>query len=208
MLRSSFGFLTLVFFLTNFGFTADPQTKNFVLTINGKPFPINPGETLDLSKSKIELKTISLAQNPLALYADSILSFEHPSDLSVAQTKIEAGIIQLMMANATGTLVILQEYSTMDPSNLNAMMLNELTKKSIQYGYTKSEKAVVKKLKSGAELKGLEAILSYQNEKQYWSVYSIGNKDSGVLIVTHIDESYKATDQQMIDRFWESLKIK
>jgi hypothetical protein len=74
---------------------------------------------------------------------------------------------------------MIQEYSSMDPTSLVTLMLKEVTKESVEYGYKMTQEAVTRKLKSGETLKGLKATLRYKAEESYWEVLAYGKKDAG-----------------------------
>ena len=59
-------------------------------------------------------------------------SFEHPIRLSPSRTDLGGGVFQTMMASPLGTMVMIQEYTAINPSGLIDMMLNELTKEEAQ----------------------------------------------------------------------------
>ena len=112
-----------------------------------------------------------------------------------------------MMVTPLGSGVLVQEYKTMDPSSMVDMMLNELTKEEVDYGYEYTEEKVQKKI-VGATFSGKQAITSYKDEEWVRAVYTLGGKDQGLLVVTFIEKDNYGTEKDMLDRFWKSLKTK
>jgi len=181
---------------------------NYLLLIDGdsvlldleKPerYQSEDGTTL-----KLELK-----QPDVLTYVDDMVSFNYSKDYSVSNTEIEVGIEQCMIVKSTGNGFMLQKYSTMDPSMLAQLMVNELTKESVSYGYEKVEKDVNRKLVSGEEISGIEATLTYKGTTEIYTVYTWGGKDEGIIVVTMLlSEDYKEQDLPLINLFLNSLKL-
>jgi hypothetical protein len=112
-----------------------------------------------------------------------------------------------MTNSAVGTLVLIQEYNTMNPTTLVNLMLQELTKEQINYGYKMHKETYSKALKDGTELGGKRAILKYNDEEEYWTVLAYGRKDRGFLVITKIDKENLDTEKNIIDLMWETLQI-
>ena len=112
-----------------------------------------------------------------------------------------------MTTTALGTLVLIQEYSTMNPKTLVNLMLQELTQEQVSYGYKMQKMTYSKTLKDGTKLDGNKAILKYKNEEEYWCVLAHGIKDSGFLVITKIDKENFDAEKNIIDLMWETLQI-
>jgi hypothetical protein len=182
--------------------------RNYELSVDGKTYDLNLNETIEVKDKSGKTTTVVLRKKPYAEYSDELVSFQHASELSVSSQDLGDGIKQLMSATATGTLIMIQEYSTMDPSMLVPMMLNELTKKSVDYGYSMTQEKVTRTLGSGITLKGLKATLKYRGDESCWEVLSFGKKDAGVLVITQIDKEFIKTDEAIHSHFWDTLKLK
>jgi len=113
-----------------------------------------------------------------------------------------------MSATATGTLMMIQEYSNLDPSGLVSMLMNELTKEAVQYGHEKVEKPLERKLASGKVLKGVQATLTYKGDESYWEVLAYSTKDGGIIVATHIDKEFVDKEKTILERFWRTLDVK
>jgi len=184
------------------------QKKNYELTIDGKKYDIGLNEILKAKTGDGKEVSIVLSKKQFAEYLDRFVSFEHKSELNVSAQDLGDGISQLMMATAMGTVVMVQEYSSLDPSMLVPMLLKEVTKESVQYGHTITQEETVRTLSSGDKLTGLKATLSYQGAESYWEVLALGKKDKGILIVTHVAKEFMAKDGDVINRFWKTLAPK
>jgi len=112
-----------------------------------------------------------------------------------------------MAMTATGTFVMIQEYSTMEPAALVPMMLKELTKEDINYGYKMVKEPITRKTKSGDILKGVKATMTYKSDKSYLEILAYEKRDTGILVMTNIDIDFMANDQDVHTRFWDTLKL-
>lgn len=111
---------------------AGEEYKNYQLTIDGKTYELNLNEEIQVIDKSGKSVTIGLQAKPYTEYSDQFISFHHKSGLSVSSQDLGDGIQQLMSATATGALIIIQEYSSIDPSPLVTMMLKEVTKESVE----------------------------------------------------------------------------
>lgn len=199
--------IVIVLTLTAAAYAAE-KFKNYELMIDGKTYDLNLDEKMEIKDRAGNILTIVLKKKPFNEFSDKFISFQHKSDMSVSSQKLEEGIYQIMSATATGTIIMLQEYADMEPSLLIPMLLNELVKESIEYGYKMTKEEITRKVKSGKILKGLRATLRYKGEESYWEVLAYEKKDTGVIVMTHIDKEFIKTDKELLDRFWATLKFK
>ena len=88
------------------------------------------------------------------------------------------------------------------------MLLGELTKESVEYGFTMTQEKATRKLKSGKMMEGLKAILKYKEEEQYVEVLAYGKKDTGIVIATLIHKQFLETDEAIHSDFWNTLEVK
>lgn len=199
--------LVIVWAFANGAFAGE-EYKNYEITIDGKTYDLNLNEEIQVMDKSGKTVTIVLRKKPYTEYSDQIVSFQHKSELSVSSQDLGVGITQLISATAFGTLIMVQEYSNMEPSMLVPIMLKELTKESVEYGYKMTQEEVTRKLKSGVTLKGLKATLKYKGEESYWEVLAYGKKDIGVLVITQIDKEFIKTDKEVHIHFWNTFKLK
>ncbi len=150
-----------------------------------------------------------LSQKDTLSYEDNLYSFQYPKGFKVSNNKLDAGIEQISILTAEGSGILIQRYETLNPTTLNEMMLKEITKESINYGY-KSIKTTYKKiLKSGQEIEITKAVLRYKDEVNIYEIASLGKKDAGIIIVTiRMDENEDTQGQKLIELMWQSIKAK
>lgn len=181
---------------------------NYQITINGQTSDVALGGEYSFVTPSGERLKYTITKKDIVTFEDDMISFQHKGSLTVSTTKIDEGIEQVLAVTALGTGYIIQEYDGMDPSTLNDLMLQELTKEDISYGYELVKEDYAKVLKGGQTLKGIKATLTYKTEEKYYTITSFGQRDKGVLVITMYDKEYQEKESPVIDLLWESLAIK
>jgi len=92
--------------------------------------------------------------------------------------------------------------------SLNQLMLQEMTRESVQAGAELTQQPTTRKLADGKELTGIRAEVKTRTETAYFEIVGYGLADQGLLFVTRVGSGDVATEQPLIDKFWESLKLK
>jgi hypothetical protein len=183
------------------------DASNYEITINGETYDISLGRDYQITSDSGGTLQFRVDKKAVMTYQDGYISFRHKSDLAISSTDLGNGIRQVMTNTAVGTLVLIQEYSTMNPTAMINLMLQELTKEQRNYGYKMQKENYSKALKDGKKLKGLKATLKYNQEEEYWTVSAYGKKDRGFLVITKIDKEYLGTEKNIINLMWETLQI-
>ncbi|MDO5968198.1 hypothetical protein Q4Q35_00105 [Flavivirga aquimarina] len=199
--------ITLVTLLTGFISFAQSQ-GNYIVIINNDSIQADLKNELQYKTSSGEELTIKIIQPDILTYSDDMISFSYDKSLSVSNSKIDKGIEQCMIMKSTGNGFMVQKYRTINPSSLTQLMLNEIIKESINYGYSKTEKKFKKKLKSGQTIEGIQATLTYKGEKEVYTVATYGRKDEGIIVVTMLLSEDYTNDKGIIELFLETLVIK
>lgn len=185
------------------------ETGNYILIIDTDTIRINLNEKNKMKLSNGNSFLIELTQPNELYYEDNMISFQYTKNLSVSNSIIDSGIEQCAIISANGNGFLIQKYNTFNPSMLTEIMLTELIKESINYGYTVKKEVFEKQLLSGQSIKGITATLTYKGENEIYTVATYGKKDEGILVVTMLlNEDFKEQDQKMIDLFLNSLKLK
>jgi hypothetical protein len=182
--------------------------KAFKLTIGEQTIDIDAGESVEVTLPDGSKATASLQRNDFATYAGGTFSFNHPSAYNVARSDVGDNIVQHLMASALGTLVIVQEYSSLNPSTLTELMMQELTKETVGAGGTRSDEPVEHMLGGGEAFKGIRATVTYSGDTSFYEVLTYGAQNSGIVAVTRIDEERTSTEGVMLSTFWETLDLK
>ena len=203
MLKSIFTFFFLIL-----GFLSYSQTQgNYIIVINGDSVRIDLSSEIDYKTKGGEKLKINLVQPEILTYSDNMISFSHNKAFTVSNTTIQEGIDQCMIVNSTGNGFMVQKYEIMDPSPLVELMLNELTKESVNYGYKLTKKDYSRKIKSGQTIEGVQATLTYKGDKEVYTVATYGQKDEGIIVVTMLLNDDFEEDQEIIDLFLNTLSI-
>ncbi len=182
--------------------------ENYEITIDGEKYSISLGKEYKIQLKQGKVIQVMVNKKEILDFIDNFISFKHKSDLTVATSDLGDGITQTMTSTALGTLILIQEYSTLNPSSMIDLMLQELTKEEVDYGYTMQPSQISQKLNDGTILTGKKATMKYKDEEKYYTVLAFGKRDSGILIVTCIDKNNIEAEQSIIDMLWESLSIK
>ena len=181
--------------------------EDYVLTVNGVSTEIGLGKGTSLVTSDGQRLSLMLRQKEFLRFAGEMFSFEHKNEYKPNRTDLGDGILQTMIVTPVGTGILIQEYKRMNPDTLIDLMLKELTKEEVQYGYVYSERPVEKRVKA-AVLRGKEATTTYKDEEWKRSVLAYGNKDRGVLVVTFIEKDNYRTETALIDQMWRTLAVR
>jgi hypothetical protein len=189
------------------GAVAAEDAKDYSLSIDGTEIGINVDETVTATTKSGASVALKLTRRPFAVFKSARASFEYPSGLSVASTSIDKDIRQHLLATATGTLIIVQEYATLDPAPLAQLMVNQMTKDDVAGGSKLSSEPASRSLPDGTELAGMKASVTKKSESAALEVLGYGKANQGVLVITRIDADSVAKDQPIIDRLWSTLKI-
>jgi len=196
--------LILVLVLTNL----IHSQENFKIEINGKILEIELDKDYELNIND-ELLRINVKQKDTLMYTDESFNFKFPKEYKVAKTEIDEGIEQLLVMTAEGSGFIIQKYSTINPTTLNELMISEVTKESINYGFKMIREDYERILTPGIKIKVDRAVLTYNDEINIYELASIGNKDSGLLFMTmEMDDLENSQGKKLINLIWKTLEIK
>lgn len=196
--------LTLAICITGFCFAQ----KDYIITIDGKDYEVSLNEKQNI-KINGKAVDVTVKQKDTITHTDDYFNFKYTKDHKITKAEIESGVEQLMLVTAGGTGVIIQSYDFLDPSMLKEMMLNEVTKESISYGYKMERKDYDLTLASGEKIRILKAVLEYRGEVEIYEVAAHGKKDEGILIMT-MDMNLTTNDggKDMIKLMWDSIEMK
>ena len=182
-------FLTLIIIISSNSIAQE----NYKLEIDGKTTEIELDKNYEI-KIDNKVHNIKVASKDTLVYTDNKISFKYLKNYKIATTELDEGIKQLMLMNADGSGIIIQIYSNMNPQLLNEIMLNEVTKESVSYGFKLERKDYERKLSSNQKIKINKAFLTYKDEINIYEVATFGTKDEGVLIMTMKMDNEKNSD--------------
>jgi hypothetical protein len=183
------------------------NSKGFQLTVDGKQVGIDIGETLTLTTGDGKEIKVSLDRPQFVTTTGAFFSFDHASNLSIAESDISRDIRQYFLSSAVGTSIIIQEYKALDPRTLTKKMLQRLTRDDKKAGAKITEAPLERRLDSGPTLKGLKATIRKKSSTVDTEVLAYGNAKQGIVIVTRVHSDDKEREAGLIDTLWKSLKI-
>lgn len=187
--------------------TVSFSQTDYTININGEEMDVELGKSYQInSKSKNIEFTVS-AKDTLT-FKNDFFTFQYPKEFHISKITIDGGIDQMLLMSAEGTGIMFQTYSTMSPVLMNEIMMNEMTKESVDYGYKLERKDYKRTLTSGKVFDVDKAVLTYQDELNAYEIMSFGKKDSGVLLmVLQMAKDLSPETQKLISLMWESLEI-
>jgi len=192
--------------LTGVAATPSFAEENYKIQINGAEYEIGLDEPIRVLLPDGQELVISLSQDEFARYATDSFSFFHSNEYRPSRADLGAGIHQTALVTPFGTGVLIQEYSSINPTPLIDLMLTELTKEEVEYGYEYQD-SVISRTVGGKKVEGKQAVTTYQDTVWTRSVYAYGKRDSGLVIMTFIQSDYAEQDQKLLDDFWRTLEI-
>lgn len=182
--------------------------KTYKLTIGDQTIDLDAGETEEFTLPNGEKTTVSISRNEFSTFKGDKFAFVYPGNMTVAKSQLDKNIAQYFTSSALGSMVIVQEYTSMDPSSLTPLMLQQLTKESVQAGATLEQKPTTRQLKQGTSLSGVVATVKSSSESVDYEIVTHGKDGEGLIAITRIDQDNRDEDGKIIDQFWDSLTIK
>ena len=188
--------------------TFSSYAQDYTISIGEEVLDIELEREYSININGEEVKFNVRTKDTLTLESE-IFSFSYPKDYKISRIDLGDGVFQFMVINGEGSGYMIQEYTNMSPSMLNEIMLNELTKESINYGFKLERLDYVKKLNDGMEVNVDKAVLTYKDETNIYEIMSIGKKDEGIMVITmSMDANLSAEGQKLISMMWDSLTLK
>lgn len=195
--------LIIAFFCSFTGYCQE----DYILTINDSLLNVSLDKQY---KFVVNGQTVnfSISSKDTLLFTDPFFRFSYPKDFKISKSKIDESIEQITMLSAEGTGIIIQKYGSLNPTSLNEMMLNELTKESVSYGFESKRSTSKKKLLSGQEVVVTKDVLRYKDEINIYEIVSYGKKDEGIIVVTlRMDDDKNTQGEKLIDLMWKTLRV-
>lgn len=182
--------------------------EEYTITIDGQVMNIEMDKEYEI-KIKGKKVPFQLAMKDTLLFDDESFSFNYPKEFRVSRMDIDVGISQFVIMSAEGSGIIIQKYSSMNPTMLNEIMLNEVTKESVNYGFKLDRQDYQRTLVSGNSVEVDKAVLKYKDETNIYELASFGNKDEGIIVMTmSMDAVLGEESQKLISMMWSSLVVK
>lgn len=182
--------------------------QDYVIEIEGQELEISLDQEYQVVVNKKKIAFTVRLKDTLT-YTSALFTMNYLKDYKISSLNIEQGIEQIMLFTAEGSGLIIQSYAHMNPTLMNELMLNEVTKESVSYGYTMNRQDFTRTLKSGQTIQVTKATLTYKDNSSIYEVASIGNRDEGIIILTMLNnQDLSMQGRQIIDLMWNSLEFK
>ena len=179
---------------------------DYIISINGRSAEIDLNKKMKFKDAAGKELVVLLKQKEFLEFKADLFSMQHKNTMKPSRSDLGDGIMQTMMTTSLGTAIIIQEYMGMNPELMIDLMLKEITKEEVEYGYKYKERKIVKKV-DGKQVRGKQAITSYSDGEWTRSVMAYGSKDKGVLIVTMIEKDQYKNEKHIISDFWKKLRL-
>jgi len=182
--------------------------EEYTITIDGQTMDVGLDKSYDI-KVKGKKVAFQIAMKDTLVFEDEKFSFKYPKEFRVSSMDLDEGISQFVIMSAEGSGIIVQKYTTMNPTMLNEIMLNEVTKESMNYGFELDRQDYTRTLSSGQEIAIDKAVLKYKDETNIYELASFGEKDEGIIVMTMaMDEVLGKDSQKLLSLLWSTLVIK
>ncbi len=184
------------------------NAANYILEINGDTVSLALDGTKTFKNSKGQTYTLKLKQKEVLHYEDAKFSFQYPANYTVSSEKIDDDITQLLCFAATGDGFLIQSYKDINPENMVDLMLEEMTKESVDAGYKETITTVQHTLGSGKVLTGKRSTLTLDDDTSAYEIYPVKSGKGGLLIVHIILDSEDEKAAAAKETFWKTIKLK
>lgn len=190
------------------GPAASEDLKAYHVEIGAAAVDLNAGDSAEVAFPDGRKMTVKLSLNPFVTYSGNSFSFVHPSNMSVAKSDLGGGTTQHLCGSARGTVIIIQEYSRLDPAALVPLLLQELTKESARAGAVITQQPAKRKVAGGKTLTGITAKAQTPADTVDYEIVAYGQADHGIMAITVLDEDNRTTEGPILAKFWDSLALK
>jgi|SRR5690606_3061329 len=199
---------TIILCALLFGFAPAFSQEDYTLHLKDTSIKVSLNKNYEM---KINGQSVSfyLSGNDTLTYEDEFMSFKYTHEFKVSNSIIEDGFEQVMIVSADGMGVIIQKHSYLNPSKLNEVMIDEVTKESRNYGFVMSREDYKRKLNSGRQIEINKAVLKYKEQVSIYELTSFGKKDEGAVILTMVNNNIPGgPGEKLVELMWKTLQIK
>lgn len=181
--------------------------KNYILEVNGDTIHVSLGKTEMLKTRSGQLIPVKLTKKDQLVFRNEYLSFSYPSEFTVSTSKLDDGIVQILLMSATGNGVMIQCYDELNPTDLVDYMMNTITEDDIAAGYKAVKSTATHTLNSGMVLNGKKSVLTLNKDKEEFTVFSYGVRKTGFIIVELHNDFDNHDSEKVFPVFWNSLQV-
>ena len=136
------------------------------------------------------------------------MSFEFPGQYSVATTQVDETTTQHIIVTASGTMMLVQQYSGSIPDQMLEVMFDTMVEEPKALGYEIEKTDLNRAISNQGVLNGVRAHYKGGDDDVTIDITSTTTKDGGFLILTMIDEASSQDEIPIIEGFWKSVTLK
>jgi hypothetical protein len=182
---------------------------DYVLELDGKKFEMSLDSKTNLVLPDGKSVSATLKEKEIVTFEGQLFSFEHKSSVTPQRVELQKDLSQTTLnISPVGGVIIVQEYTHLNPVSTVDRMIAALTKKDVAAGYELAQENAERHLADGTVLKG-KKVTTTQGDKQWIrNVLATGRNGEGVLVVTIVSARHADEDGAVIEAFWKSLRLK
>ena len=182
------------------------QAGNYVLEIDGKALELDLDAPANIDLGGGKQASVVLRQKAEQIWRSDGMSFEHPIAVKPSRRKISDSATQVIMATASGTIVLVQRYTKVNPEQVIDLMISELTDDEVTAGYKRTIESATRKLADGTALSGKQVHVERGKEYADYEILTT-NRRGGYLIVHRVSDYSPKFDRQLVKQFWQTLQL-
>jgi len=136
--------ITTLFALTATGLIFAAVKGNYQITVDGSKHDIELGKEIVVKSKKGEPIHIIIDKKKIAAFQGEFVSFGYKNDMTVSSTDLDGGAKQIMIITGSGTIILIQEHSELNPAKVIDLCLEGLVKDQIEQGFRMTKKNTAK----------------------------------------------------------------
>jgi hypothetical protein len=147
----------------------------------------------------------------LSLYETDQFSFSHPATVTVKVMEFDPALTRYDGGTAKGTHIIVERHQEVGDEDLIAVrdiFLNNMLAGPMSDGVRIARKDVSRKLRDGAEIKGVRAMAANQENELIIAVYTMRRGAGALMFATLYNKTAAPDEAAIIDQFWDTLRVK
>ena len=185
--------------------------KSQTLIIEGKDYPVAPGDDLTVRLKSGADVLIQFRQNENNVYETDQFSFSHPASVSVEVMKFDPALTRYDASTPSGTHIIVERHQEVGDEDLIAVrdiFLNNMLAGPSASGARIARKDVSRKLHDGKEIKGVRAMAADEDNDLTVAVYTLRLGEGALMFATLFNKTAAPEEGVIIDQFWDTLRVK
>lgn len=199
--------IILSFFLFNFSLLA--QQERFLLILGQDTISVEAGNQYIYVAADGRELPVKLIKQQIYQYVSPQIEFSYPAQFSPTKAMVADGVSQLTFLTEGDNGLMVYESTNGDPAQQVGLMMEELTKEKIGFGFQYTEQTFQRVLSNGKLLIGRQRSLNQGNTTETYTVASYTGQNNGILVVIVTNNlGNPQTTNELLDMFFSTLVIK